>query len=45
MHIGLHDFLQFVAYYVILKAAVQVTNTWARRNAHPTIASLTGLMA
>jgi len=45
MHVGLHDFMQFVCYYIITKATVQVVNTWARRNQHTTIAAVTGLMA
>lgn len=45
MHVGLHDFLQFGAYYVLMKTAVHVVNAWARRNAHSTIAAVTGLLA
>lgn len=44
-HVGLHDFLQFLAYYVITKAGAHVINVWARRNSHPTVASVTGLLA
>ena len=45
VHVGLHDFLQFAAYYIILKTAIHVGNLWARRNSHATVASVTGLMA
>lgn len=44
-HVGLHDFVQFAAYYVILKAAIHVANVWARRNSHPTVASVTGVLS
>ena len=44
-HVGLHDFLQFVAYYIIFKAGIHVTQVWARRNSHPTVASVTGVLS
>lgn len=45
LHIGLAEFLVFVLYYLILKAALQVGNVEARRNGWTIPAGISGLFA
>lgn len=45
VHIGLLEFVTFVLYYLILKAAVQLLNIEARRTGSHTLAGVAGLFA
>jgi len=45
LHIGLAEFVVFVLYYLILKAALQLANIEARRNGSTILAGITGLFA
>jgi hypothetical protein len=43
MHIGFIGFLVFCAYYIILKAALQLINVEARRSGSTVLAGVSGL--
>lgn len=45
LHIGFLEFLTFVAYYIIMKAAWQFFNVEARRNGWHVPAGVSGLFA
>jgi hypothetical protein len=45
MHIGLLGFIIFAAYYVILKAVIQLINIEARRTGSHVLAGTAGLFA
>jgi hypothetical protein len=45
LHIGLVEFLIFVLYYLILKAAIQFINIEARRSGSSVLAGVSGLFA
>lgn len=45
LHIGFAEFLVFLLYYLIAKAALQLANIEARRTGLTVIAGITGLFA
>lgn len=45
MDFGFLGFIQFAAYYVILKAALQLLHLTARQKENTTTAGVTGLLA